>query len=191
MRIGLVAAGLLLTILPSPAVANTLPPPPPDPATLEAARQLVEQLPLGDPERDTFPFQSIGKANVRSAVAWVKASKPKLLEDPELERLFAAEVELDSRRTFPACMPEAKEALAVWYARRLRADDARQIAAFLGTGPGQALARSVDAGPFLATLSDCAYRSIFPRLEGILASAAESNEVRRRVNSRRSDSARE
>jgi hypothetical protein len=181
-----VAAGLLLAVLPSLAIANTPPIPPPDPATLEAARQLVDQLPLGDPARDVFPFQSIEQANARNAVAWAKAAEPELLKDQELQRLFAAEVELETRRALPACIPAAKEALAEWYARRLRADDARQITTFLSTGAGQALARSVDAEQFFVTLRDCAYRGLFPKLADMLSSAAESNDVRRAANSRSS-----
>jgi hypothetical protein len=181
--------GLLLMAWPWQTSANSPPPLPPDPAALEAARQLVEQLPLGDPALDRVAFERIERANAANAVAWARATKPEVLNDQELERLFAGEVELESRRALPDCVPEAREALAVWYAGRLRADDAREITAFLGTGPGQALARSVDAEQFLATLRDCAYRGIFPNLERILASAAESNAVRRRVNSRGSDAA--
>jgi len=191
VRRGFLAACLLLAVPPLPAAAYTPPIPPPDPATLEATRQLVAQLPLGDPAHDFLSFQGIDQANAMNAVAWARTTQPELLKDMELERLFAAEVELESHRALPACIPEAKEALAVWYARRLRADDARQITAFLGKGPGQALGRSLDAGEFFATLKDCAYRGLFPKLERILAVAIESNQIRRLVNSRKSDTARE
>jgi hypothetical protein len=170
----------LLAGLSSPTAAHLPPVPPPDPATLEATRQLVEQLPIGD----LSPFQSIEQANAKRAVNWARRAEPKLLADPELERLFSAKVEQEARATaIPACIPEAKEALAAWYARRLRADDARQITTLLNSEIGTRLSHFLQTGDFLATLTDCAYRDLFPRLPAILASAVESNDLRRTANS--------
>ena len=148
----------------------------------------MQQLPLADPARDFSTFKSIEQASAKRAVDWAKRVEPKLLADRELERLFGAKLERETRAALPACVPEAKEALAVSYARQLRADEAREITALLGTGVGPRLARFLQAGTFFTTLEDCAYRVLFPRLPAILASAVESNDLRRLANSRSSNS---
>jgi hypothetical protein len=181
VRNAILSVSFLLAAL-SPAAANLPPPPPPDPATLEETRRLVERLPPSDPRRASWAFQNIEQANAKKAVAWAKGAEPKQLEDRELERLFSLKVEGEARHALPACIPEAKEALAVWYASRLRADEARQITELLSTDVGPSLAQLVQVGEFFAKLEECAYRAVFPKLANILASAVERNEFRRSVN---------
>lgn len=160
-------------------VSATLPPlPPPDPTALDAARQLVEQLPV-----ESRPNEDLVLINAKDAVTWASLANPKVLKDEELVRLFAEKVTLEAKQILPTCIPEAKEALAESFSRHLSADDARQVVVFLATKAGQALTPTINAQPYLATLRTCTYRAIFPNLPRILDAAIESNDLRRRVNS--------
>ena len=170
-------------LLASAATAMTPPPIPPDPAAVEAARKLVEQLYSGGVSPSFASGPMVGEDTAKSSVAWVDETDPELLKDGEFKSLFVEKVTEEAKSLAPTCVPEAKEALAQSFARRLSPADAKGITSFLTTESGQALPRLISTEVFWNALSRCVYRGIFPSLPRILDSARESNAIRQSVNS--------
>ena len=182
MRAQLYAFCLGLLALPSAAAGNTPPIPPPDPAALAAARELVEQLPIeGMP---SAPFSALPRTVTGNALAWLDNARPDLSEDAELRRLFAANVELEAGKQLAACVPQAEEALAEWFARGIGSADLREITAFVSTDSGRTVAGILAGAGNVASdaLGRCAYLAMFPSLASMLDEAIESDDLRRRVN---------
>lgn len=167
--------------LPFAAVAYTPPLPPPDPARVQAARDLVEQLPIEDVA--TAAFSTLPRKVTDNALAWLGSTRP-AVQDDELRRLFATAVEQEARLQLTGCVPQAEEALAQWYARGISAADLREITAFASSQSGRALNGILsEAGDVAAeALVRCAYERIFPKLPAMLDEAIESDALRRRVN---------
>ena len=183
VRAQLYAFCLGLLALPSAVAGNTPPIPPPDPAALAAARQLVEQLPIDG--MASAPFSTLPRTVTDNALAWLDNSRPDLSDDGELHRLFAANVELEARKQLAACVPHAEEALADWLARGIVAADLREITTFVSTSSGRSLAGILAGAGNVASdaLGRCAYLAMFPSLASMLDEAIESDDLRRRVNS--------
>ena len=182
VRDQLYALCLGLMALPSAAAGNTPPIPPPDPVALAAARQLVDQLQIDG--MASAPFSALPRNVTDNALAWLDNSRPDMLEDGELRRLFAANVELEAKKQLTLCVPQAEDALAEWFARGFGAADLREISTFVATKSGRALTGILAGAGNVATdaLGRCAYLAIFPNLAVMLEQAIDSDDLRRRVN---------
>lgn len=172
------AAGLISVMAPLQGSATTPPLPKPNPVALNAARQLVDRLPL-----DRVVTQELESQNAKDALAWLQRTNPNASKDGELTRLFAAKVALAIKSNVPTCMPEAKENLAIWFSWHVSPEDSRNITWFLATKSGQALAPAIAIQPFVETLRTCTFRAVSANFPAILDTAIESNDLRRRVNS--------
>ena len=161
------------------ASATTPTPIPPDPVAMAATRALVEQLHLSD-RLFVDGRQEIARSNIVSALEWLRRTRPDLLPDAELEAMFTAEVRSSSNHLIEPCLPEATEALAENYARRLGAKNANEVATFIATPAGQALGRLLDIDLVVLMVRRCTAREM--QFDELLESAITSNALRRQAN---------
>jgi hypothetical protein len=169
----------------SSAVANTPPIPPPEPARLAAAEQLVAAFPLENAFA-SFNAQGITSEVANNALAWLAAQPPQDRKET-VKQIFYEKVRNESRSRLAAAIGDARKALAERYARRLSERDLNSAQSFAATPEGTAfLEVQLDADTELRNLvSRFLFDRMFPELPRILQSARDTGKVLERINQKR------
>jgi hypothetical protein len=127
--------------------------------------------------------EAVSRDVVVDAEAWLSSRYPELKSAIFL-RLYREKVRIETLEALPIVAPRVREELAIMYARRMRTDDLNSAANFFKSKSGRAYANvAIDHDAEIARLwLSEAYKSMFPRLEALVAEALDSERLIQKVN---------
>lgn len=174
--VALLAASVTL-----PALANTPPPLPPEPARLAEAEQLAKILPIEAAIRIFIEVDQISIQIAEATDQWLLASYPRD-HDSGVREVFSESVKRQVDPLLDEAFAEARKAIAEDYARQLSIQDLVATQKFASTSEGQAYLSLQLRSDY--RLKQLIVRSIYAQMDlnKTLHDARETSQLIDRVN---------
>lgn len=174
--VALLAASVTL-----PALANTPPPLPPDPARHAEAEQLAKILPIESAIRIGLEVNQISMQIAEDADQWLLASHPRD-HDSGVRQVFSEAVKRQAVTLLDEAFVEARTAMAEDYARQLSVQELAATQKFASTSEGQAYLSMQLRSDY--QLKQLIVRSIYAQMDlnKTLQGARETSQLIDRVN---------
>lgn len=164
-----------------PALANTPPPLPPDPARLAEAERLAKVLPIESAMRIGIEVNQISMQIAEGADQWLLASFPRDHES-SVRQVFSETVKHQAKTLLHEGLAKARTAMAEEYARQLSVQDLVATQKFASTSEGQAYLSVQLRSDY--RLMELIVRSIYAQMDlnKALQDARETSQLIDRVN---------